>query len=41
MAALLRHSDIMQHSVSHPQAKQRIYNEVTSATMFENAFKHF
>ena len=45
MAGLLRDSDIMQHFVCHPQVKlttcgERIYDEVTSATWFENAFKN-
>ena len=45
MAGLLRDSDIMQHFVCHPQVKlttcgERIYDEVTSATWFENAFNN-
>ena len=45
MAGLLRDSDIMQHFVCHPQVKlttcgERIYDEVTSATLFENAFNN-
>ena len=45
MAAFLRDSDIMQHFVCHPQVKvttcgERIYNEVNSATWFENAFNN-
>ena len=45
MAGLLRDSDIMQHFVRHPQVKlttcgERIYDEVTSATWFENAFNN-
>ena len=45
MAGLLRDSDIMQHFVCHRQVKlticgERIYDEVTSATWFENAFNN-
>ena len=45
MAGLLCDSDIMQHFVCHPQVKvttcgERIYDEVTSATWFENAFNN-
>ncbi len=43
MAGLLRDSDTMQHFVCDPQVKlttcgERIYDEVTSATWFENEF---
>ena len=45
MSSLLRDPDIMEHFVCHPQRKltncgKRIYNEVTSATWFENAFNN-
>ena len=45
MAGLLHDSDIMQHFVCHPQVKlttcgEGIYDEVTSASWFENAFNN-
>ena len=45
MSSLLRDPDIMEHFVCHPQRKltncgKRIYDEVTSATWFENAFNN-
>ena len=46
MAGLLRDSHIMQHFVCHPQVKlttscgEHIYDKVTSATWFENAFNN-
>ena len=45
MSSFLRDPDIMEHFVCHPQRKltncgKRIYDEVTSATWFENAFNN-
>ena len=46
MAALLRNYNIMQHFVCHPQVKLTtcgepiMYDKVTSATWFENAFNN-
>ena len=45
MAGLLRDSDIIQLFVCHPEVKlttcgERIFDEVTSATWFENAFNN-
>ena len=45
MAGLLRDSDTMQHFVCDPQVKlttcgERIYDEIPSATWFENAFNN-